>query len=323
MQRLLLVAVLVLGTGLFVFADKKKKDEVTQVLALPKEPPAVAIGETSRLTFQVSPLSEKGLLSAQARDAIKAILKINGGVPIVHLRAFVAGSGDMRRVPQIVSEVLTDKKMELPSVSVVQTGGLGMVNAQVVLEAVSIAKKDMNRDGLRFVPGQVFSSTGALSKSVDALSAGMAGSTPLSVSCFVSELTPDTAASVSRKFPGAAINVVQTQRAPLLAVASCEGVARGGPVTAPKLAFSGTQIAFGFEEKDAALAFQRFDQQLKQAGTNPAGIVLQNLYPVSQKIAATAHKLRPSLSDASVPFEGLASVDGSFAVDAVAAVLNQ
>ena len=74
--------------------------------------------------FHISPLSGKGLLSQQTRDALKAILKANGGAPVIHLRAFVAGSGDLRRVPQIVSEVFTAKKMPLPSVSVVLAGGL-------------------------------------------------------------------------------------------------------------------------------------------------------------------------------------------------------
>src|SRR5260221_10568869 len=119
-------------------AKKKDPAEQTQTLALPKDPPPVAVGETSRLVFHVSPLSGKGLLSQQTRDALKAILKANGAVPVVHIRAFVSGSGDIRRVPQIVSEVFTDKKWPLPSVSVVRAGGLPLDNAQVGLEAVSI-----------------------------------------------------------------------------------------------------------------------------------------------------------------------------------------
>src|SRR5271165_1881964 len=82
---------------------KKNPDEITQTLELPKDPPAVAVGETRRLVFHVSALSGKGLLTQQTRDALKALVKENGGMPVVHLRAFVAGSGDIRRVPQIVS----------------------------------------------------------------------------------------------------------------------------------------------------------------------------------------------------------------------------
>ena len=105
-------------------AEKKNPDDTTQTLDLPKDPPMVAVGESRRLVFHVSPLSAKGLLSQQTRDALKAILKANGGAPVIHIRAFVAGSGDLRRVPQIVSEVFTEKKLPLPSVSVVQAGGL-------------------------------------------------------------------------------------------------------------------------------------------------------------------------------------------------------
>src|SRR5580693_4220434 len=123
-----------------LFAAKKKNpDDITQTLDLPKDPPMVAVGESRRLIFQISPLSAKGLLSQQTREALKAILKANGGMPVIHIRAFVAGSGDLRRVPQIVSEVFREKKLPLPSVSVVQAGGLPLENAQVVIEAVSQA----------------------------------------------------------------------------------------------------------------------------------------------------------------------------------------
>ena len=51
------------------------------------EPPAPAslTAETSRLVFHVSPLSGKGLLSQQVRDALKALLKSTGGATIVDL----------------------------------------------------------------------------------------------------------------------------------------------------------------------------------------------------------------------------------------------
>ena len=40
---------------------------------VPATPPATVTAETSRLVFQVSPLSTKGLLSQQVRDALKAL----------------------------------------------------------------------------------------------------------------------------------------------------------------------------------------------------------------------------------------------------------
>src|SRR5271168_2061899 len=138
--RSVLLVMLAAALAVNIFAaDKKKqnKDEATQTLALPKDPPPVAIGDATRLVFNVSPLSGKGLLSQQTKDALKAIFKENGGAPVIHIRAFVGGSGDVRRIPQIESEVFTEKKMPLPSVSVIQAGGLPLENAQVVIEAVS------------------------------------------------------------------------------------------------------------------------------------------------------------------------------------------
>ena len=134
----------------------------------------VATGETSHLIFQVSALSAKGLLSQQTREALKAIVKANNGAPVVHIRAFVAGSGDLRRVSQIVGEVFGEKKMQLPSVSVVQAGGLPLENAQVAIEAVSVGKKEVNPDGLMFVEAQPAAS---LEQALEKLASRLSGKT--------------------------------------------------------------------------------------------------------------------------------------------------
>jgi enamine deaminase RidA (YjgF/YER057c/UK114 family) len=311
-RRVATLAVLCLTVA---FAAKKKNpDGVTQTLDLPKDPPMVALGETRRLVFHVSPLSAKGLLSQQTRDALKAILKANGGVQVVHIRAFVAGSGDLRRVPQIVSEVFTEKKMPLPSVSVVLAGGLPLENAQVVLETVSAAKKDVNPEGLMFVEAQT---AATLDASLDRLASRLGGAVALKVSCFVSSIPAPGA--VAARFPSAAVDLVQTQRAPTRSEASCEAVAQGGNVKAAKVAFTGTRIAFGADEKAAKLAFQRIDRDLSDAGLEPADIVATNVYPLSVRIGELARKLRSGSGTVTVtPFEGIASVDGSFAVDAIA-----
>ena len=105
--------------------DKKKKgDDVTQALALPPELPAAVTAETGRLAFQVTPLSAKGLLSQQTRDAIKNLLRSSRG-PIVKLRAFVAGSGDLRRIGEIAGEMFLEKHMPLPALTVALVGALG------------------------------------------------------------------------------------------------------------------------------------------------------------------------------------------------------
>lgn len=314
MRHWRIVIVAVLSLAIAFAAKKKNPDDLTETLDRPKDPPMVAIGETRHLVFHVSPLSTKGLLSQQTRDALKAVLKANGGATVIHIRAFVAGSGDLRRVPQIVSEVFTEKKMALPSVSVVQAGGLPLENAQVVIETVSAAKREVNPDGLTFVEPQPAAS---IEKALDGLASRLGGAVPLRVSCFVSAI--NDAAVISAKFPSSAVNLVQTQRLPDHSEASCEAVARGGNIKASKLAFTGTQVAFGTDEKAARLAFQRIERDLSEAGIDPADIIATNIYPLSARIGELARKARTTPGTMTViPFEGIASVDGSFAVDAMA-----
>jgi enamine deaminase RidA (YjgF/YER057c/UK114 family) len=327
------LALLCVG-GLFA-AKKKKTEDVTQTLALPKEPPQVAVGETRRLVFHVSPLSGKGPLAQQTRDALRALLRLNGGLPVIHIRAFVAGSGDVRRVPQLVSEVFGDKRGSLPSVSVVRAGGLPAENAQVVLESISVAKRDLSSSGLDFIatepvtaPDPLSSAKPLLLKALDQLAAKLNGQSALAVSCFVSNLSdaPELTSAVIARFPGAAANIVQTQRGPGQALAICEAVARGNKTTAEKLAFSGTRVAFGSEEKDAALSFQRLDRDLSSAGASAANLVLTHIYPLSASTGIMSRKLllatRPGNTSpiTVIPFEGLAAIDAGFALDAIAAV---
>jgi len=297
-RRMMILALMFLSAA---FAGKKKSDPDTEVLELPKDPPMVAVGESARLVFHVSPVSSKGLLTAQTRDALKAILKANGGAPVIHIRAFVAGSGDLRRVPQIVSEVFSAKKMPLPSVSVVLAGALPMEGAQIVIEAVSSAKKLVNPNGLTFIAATA----------PDQLPAQL-----LSVTCFVSSL--DGANALAARFPGAAVDIVQTQRTPSRSDTRCEAVARGG-AGAPHLAFTGTQVAFGRDEKAAALAFQRLDHELTAAGASQVDVLEIHVYALSDRLGELARKVRASALSV-VPFEGVASLDGSFAIDAIAAV---
>src|SRR3954454_18613121 len=80
---------------------KKNEEDVTQTLDEPKDPPLATIADSTRLTFFVSPLSARGLLSQQTRDALKSLLGQAHGSQIVKVRAFVAGSGDLRRVPAV------------------------------------------------------------------------------------------------------------------------------------------------------------------------------------------------------------------------------
>ncbi len=350
------------------FFAKKKKEEITQVLELPKDPPAGVVAETRRMVFHVSPLSGKGLLSQQTRDALKSTLRASSGEGIVKIRAFVAGSGDLRRVPAIVSEVFTEKHLALPAVSVVLAGGLPLDSAQVVLESTAVSKREVNPNGLLFVSGQATSSekplepTGPLAeKSLETLEravigGGSSASNVLRVTCFSTSL--DEAVRIhgmmAAQFPQAAVDLVKSQRAPSRTLVECEAVARlprpsAGPieflspaglahstqysqivrVSSPRLALTGTQVAFGFQESDAKLAFERLRKALDQLGSSPKSVVMASIYPLSASIADQVRKIRFEFFDSAhppastlLPFEGLPSMDASFAID-VTAVVNQ
>jgi hypothetical protein len=131
----------------------------------------------------------------------------------------------------------------------------------------------------------------------------------------------DMAAILSSHLSGAAVDLVQSQRAPWQALASCEAIAKGGSTKSDRLAFSGTQIAFGSEEKDARRAFERLDRDLAEAaGASPA-ILATNIYAPMAGAADLVRKLRPSTGAMTIlPCDGVAAMDAGFAVDAVAAV---
>ena len=343
---------------------KKDKEEQTQTLQLPKELPGAVTGNTHRLTFHITPLSPKGLLSRQIRDALKALEHECGNETVLKIRAFVAGSGDMRRVRDLVSEVFTDRKQPLPALTLVQGGGLPMEGAQVVLEAIAAARKDVNPHGLAFISAQIATSDNPLdpvaplaAKSLAAVgqavrAAGSDSAGVLRVSCFLSSLQElsQTRSIVESNFPKAAVDFVQTQRAPSRALAACEAVARlsADPerpvrmmdpeglastagqsqialVNAPELVLTGAQASFGFQEQDALLAFERLDKELQNVGSSGRNVVFAHAYPLSQSIAGQVRRIEPQFFNAPQPpagslvlFEGLPSMDAGFAVDVVA-----
>lgn len=367
-SRTRIAALLALAFALGVLsspAKKNKKEEQTQVLQLPKELPNSVVGETRRLAFYVTPLSSKGLLSQQIRDALKALGRAAGGDQVLHIRAFVAGTGDLRRVRDLVSEVYASRNDPLPALSLVQAGGFGQEGAQVVLEAVAAQKKEVNPHGLAFLSAPVAASENPLDPVAPLAAKSLAGLrqaiqaaelTPadvLRVTCFFTSLDNLAAARelVEADYPRAALDYVQTQRVPTQAAAGCEAVARlrSDPaiplrrldpenlaqdpgisaivrVDAPRLVLTGTQVSFGYQERDGRLAFDRLRKVLAQTGSSPQDVVVAHFYPLSPGIASQVRKLRAEFFDAAHPpagslllFEGLASMDAGFAVDVVAA----
>lgn len=317
---------------------KKKKDvDFTQTLEVLPEPPLAIPAETARLAFFAAPLTAKGLLSQQTRDALKALVAVARGAQFIKIRAFVAGTGDLRRVQSIVSEVFSERKMTLPVLSVVQVGALPLEGAQVQLEAVVQERRVVNPMGLAFISGQ--DSTGVepaatlvrqsgerLRRALEA--AGTGPAEMLRVSCFVTSLE---GASIMRNsmagmFPRAQLTIVQTQRLAERHAAECEGTARlrtapaaevvfinpeGLPVSknysqialvsAPRLIFAGNQLAFRYREEDARLAFQRLEKTMQAAGGSLRRVVMLNTYPLSTQMADLVRKVRFEFMDQARP----------------------
>ena len=363
MRGFALVA-LACGLALLAWPAQKKKDEVTQTLQIPRELPNAVVGDTRRLTFYVTPLSSKGLLSQQVRDALKALAREAGGDTVLKIRAFVGGSGDVRRVRDLVSEGFADRRLPLPALSLIQSGGLPLEGAQVVLEAVAAGKKEVNPHGLAFVSAQTATSENPLdpvaplaANSLAALRQAVrtAGSEPsdvVRVTCFLSSLDnlAATRKLVEAEYPRAALNLVETQRAPVRALAACEAVARlrrdaGAPlrlmnpeglprepgesqialVSAPHVVLTGSQVCFGYREEDARLAFDRLRKSLEQDGVSARDVAFAHYYPLSAGIAEQVRTVRSKFFDDARPpagslvlFEGLPSMEAGFAVELVA-----
>jgi enamine deaminase RidA (YjgF/YER057c/UK114 family) len=364
LRTLLLLALIGLLPLTLSSGDKKNKEEVTQTLQLPQALPSAVAADTRRLAFQVTPLSAKGLLSQQTRDALKWLLHSANGT-VVRLRAFVAGSGDLRRVRELVSETFTDHKAPLPVLTVVQVGELPLEAAQVVFESTSMARKEFDEHGLVFISAQQAVGSAPLDPVLPlagqslnnvATAVKAAGSEPadvLRVTCFLSSLDQldGVRKLVESSYPAAALDFVQTQRAPARALAACEAVARlkwntGTPVhllnpdglphtaqfsqvalvAAPKLILTGSQEAFGFQDTDAHLAFDRLQKSLAHEGASLRDAVFESFYPLSGRISDQLVRVWCGFQDRARPsaatlltFEGLPSMDASFAADVVAA----
>lgn len=341
-------------------SKKEKKEEMTQVHEVPPDPPSAVTAETGRLEFMVSPMTGKGLLSAQVRDAIKALKSQSKGGQIVKLRAFVAGTGDLRRVQAIVSEEFSEKRLPIPALSTIQVGLLPAEGAQVVMEAVVVARKVVNANGLGLLsgmggygteePDQVLPmldrALGDLAKASQM--AGSYKSDVVRVTCMLSSLSQiaEVRTRVATAFPSAVFTAFQAQRGHAVALAECEGIVRlakapadpvvfmnpeeMGPsprfskfvlVNTPRLVLTGTQVAFNFEENDVRLAFQRMAKVLDGQKSGMKRVVFSNLYPISNRILETARKVRFEFFDTAKPPASTALVfEGLPSMDASLAI---
>lgn len=304
---------------------KKEKELDTQTLPLPPEPPSAVIAETAKLAFNISPLSAKGLLTQQVHDALKALDRASGGATFVKLRAFVAGTGDMRRVAIIVAEEFSDKKMPLPAVTTVQVGALPMAGAQVVIESVSQEKNDkkaLNPNGLVFFSSQRPSELAAAAKAQDAVM--------VQVTCFVGDIAQvdNARVAITSAFPGAAANFFQLTRLAVEPETSCEGVGRlQKPGKSPaKLVFTGIQMAFQDRDQDLRLAYGRLGRALETMKAAYSGALVLNVYSPNPATAAKTAALAPEFlgpsarpAGSTLIVEGLPSPDATVAIELVAA----
>jgi enamine deaminase RidA (YjgF/YER057c/UK114 family) len=230
-----------------------------------------------------------------------------------------------------------------------------MEGAQVVLESTAMEKRIVNPDGLAFFSGQQAPSA---AKAVEQLRVAVqgAGVNPTSVlrtTCFLNSLDQLQAArsSISTAFPMAVTNYVQLQRQGLQPLAECEAVGRlekapASPVvllnppglepsprysqvavvSAPKLVISGTQMAFGGQDSDIRLAFERLQKALDQVGATYKDVFYSSTYSMTLPIQEKARTIRFEFFERSRPpastslvFEGLPALDGTMAFDVIAA----
>jgi len=320
---------------------KQQEEEITQTLELPPEPPASVTADPARFVFLQAPLSAQGLLSRQTRDGLKALMQAAHGARFVRIRAYVAGTGDLRRVQSIVAETFAEKKQPLPVLVVAQVGLLPLDGAQVQLEAVAEQRKPTGA-GTVFAsaqgatPQEVIEEIGRALRQADArLDA------PASLVCGVSssEMLEPMRRAALELLPRAAYVGFQLQRIPAPPRAACQAAAvlakpaQGGvqwleggvALSVPKIVVTGAQLAFRYEENDARLAYQRLDRTLQQAGSSLKRAVVLHVYPLSSQLAQLAQKVRVEFVDPARPpvglvelVEGLPSLDGAFALEAVA-----
>ena len=319
----------------------KVEPQVRQSL---KELPEAVVAETSRLVYTVSPLSSKGLLSQQIGDALDALLRQARSAPIVGLRAFVAGSGDTRRVRSLVGETFTARHLPLPVLTVVQAGALPGTGVQIVMEATGVSRQAENPQGIAFLHAQASDSTDlparvtpllktALSElKADLAASGIDGKDVLRATCFVSSLADyaDARRAVSTEFPRAAANFVQPMRAPPHGLAQCAIVARlrGTPreatavspgrteapaggfsrtavVRARRVVLSGDRIAFGSRGEDARLAFQRLEKVLEEHGSSLRQAAWLSIHALSGPLGDQARRIGGEFLNGNQPPAGV------------------
>lgn len=298
--------------------------------------------ETASLDFHISRLLRTGGLGAQIRQSINDLIRDTRGETIVKLRAFVAGAGDARRVQAEAATMFTEKKLPLPTISVLQVGALEDEPAAVVIEAVVNTRKVVNPSGLAFFTGQTGRTydeaaerlqTSAKAVSVDAQHM-------LRCTCFTSRIENASRlrAALRAAYASAAINIVQPLRDAPGEETLCEAVAqltrppaestlvlaknaRVTLVNSPKLVFTGLQLTFGNFLDDAQEAVLRL-QRAASAVEPVESPVEVNAFALDASAGSAVRKKMNAvpLSTFTVQtVEGLPSLDATAGIEAILA----
>jgi hypothetical protein len=153
----------------------------------------------------------------------------------------------------------------------------------------------------------------------------------LILTCFVSSLDDqrDTQSSMAASFPGVPLDYVQMQRGPVQPAASCEATARltkpatsSNPqmaaVSNPEIVITGTQLAFGSQDSDLKLAFERLEKALTAKNTRSDRVLLSHLYVTSPSVTSRAVALSGPRLSTVLPVEALPSLDAALGLEVIA-----
>ena len=322
----------------------QNKEPKTQVAPLAPEPPMALSAHTTQLDFHISPLLRKGGLLAQIRQSLNQLIRDTRGEKIVKLRAFVAGTGDARRVQAETAGLFTEHKLPLPVLSILQVGALGRTGEQVVIEAVVSTGRTVNPNGLGFFYGQRGSSfadaLNRLKQNTEA--ASVPANQVVSSTCFTAYLEDFSTATnqLHALFPSSAVNIVQGVRDPLEDGVVCEAIAqlKEPPKTdiehfgdrnttlvrTDELVFTGLQLSFGSYLADTEQAYERL-RRSAQALSPAAQAVEVNAYSVDAPAASALRKtnsLAPTLFTVH-PVEGLSAMDATGGIEAILATAGK
>ncbi len=324
-----------------VLEEKDEKPQRTQKLETTAQPPPYLVADTTRLVFDIAPLSTEGLLSKQVREGLRALIRAHRKDRLVHLRAFVAGSGDTRRVQEVVAEEAGRRRKQLPTLTVVQVGKLARPEAQVLLELTTEAQDPVNPGGLALISGQTVSTGESVvqvapvaAQSLDRIrtAATDLGLEPqrdiVRVTCYLSSIedVEEVAREAKARFPAAALAYMQARRVYTPALVACEAVARlpearGAALTienpealgatdgqsqvallpAGPVLFTTSQLAFRNQEQDVRLAFERMGSTLEEGGASMNGVAFRRFYLLSGYIGEVIRKLEFDYFDKSRP----------------------